>query len=250
MVPLVIAHRGASAELPEHTLAAYERALAVGADGVECDVRLTKDGQLVCVHDRTIDRTSSGSGVVSTLTLAQLQRFDFGSWHGGEPASVLVLDELLALVHDAGRPVRLLVETKHPTRFGGQVERALMDALGRFGWGNGRSVTVMSFAARALARVRQLAPDQATVLLLNGVRGGRRTGILPDGVGITGPGIDGLRRDPAYVERAHVLGHQVYVWTVDDPRDLDLVVGLGVDAVITNRPAETVMALAAPGSLA
>ncbi len=159
-----------------------------------------------------------------------------------------MLDELLALVHDAGRPVRLLVETKHPTRFGGQVERALIDALGRFGWDNGRSVTVMSFAARALARVRQLAPDQATVLLLDSVRGGRRTGILPDGVGIAGPGIDGLRRDPAYVERAHFLGHEVYVWTVDDPRDLDLVVGLGVDAVITNRPAETVAALAAPES--
>jgi glycerophosphoryl diester phosphodiesterase len=248
MVPLVIAHRGASAEFPEHTFAAYVRALDVGADGVECDVRLTKDGHLVCLHDRTIARTSSGTGAVSTLTLAELQRFDFGSWHGGQPASVLVFNELLALIHDAGRPVRLLVEAKHPTRYAGLVERALIDALGRFGWDNGRSVTVMSFAVRALARVHQLAPDQATVLLLDNVWGGRRTGTLPDGVAIAGPGIGALRRDPGYVDRAHFLGHQVYVWTVDDRRDLDLVVGLGVDAVITNRPAETVAALATPNS--
>ena len=66
--PLVIAHRGASADVPEHTLAAYERAIEVGADGLECDVRLTRDGHLVCIHDRTLDRTSTGTGSVSSLT--------------------------------------------------------------------------------------------------------------------------------------------------------------------------------------
>src|ERR1044071_2069483 len=71
--PFVVAHRGASADLPEHTLAAYERALQEGADGVECDVRLTRDGHLVCVHDRRVDRTSTGSGLVSEMSLAQLR---------------------------------------------------------------------------------------------------------------------------------------------------------------------------------
>ena len=78
--PDVVAHRGASAVEAEHTLAAYRRALEDGADGVECDVRLTRDGVLVCVHDRRVDRTSSGRGVVSTLELADLSELDFGSW--------------------------------------------------------------------------------------------------------------------------------------------------------------------------
>src|ERR1700754_2721585 len=79
--PYVVAHRGASAERPEHTVAAYELALREGADGVECDVRLTRDGHLVCVHDRRVDRTSNGTGLVSELTLAQLREFDYGAWH-------------------------------------------------------------------------------------------------------------------------------------------------------------------------
>jgi glycerophosphoryl diester phosphodiesterase len=78
--PLVIAHRGASEVEPEHTLAAYEHAIAIGADALECDVRLTADGHLVCVHDRRVDRTSSGTGLVSTLELAQLEGLDWGSW--------------------------------------------------------------------------------------------------------------------------------------------------------------------------
>ncbi len=69
----MVAHRGASADRPEHTLAAYELALQEGADGVECDVRLTSDGHLVCVHDRRVDRTSNGTGLVSEMTLAQLR---------------------------------------------------------------------------------------------------------------------------------------------------------------------------------
>jgi glycerophosphoryl diester phosphodiesterase len=78
--PLVIAHRGASDEEPEHTLRAYRKAFQHGADGVECDVRLTVDHHLVCVHDRRVNRTSNGAGVVSSLELATLEEFDWASW--------------------------------------------------------------------------------------------------------------------------------------------------------------------------
>src|SRR3982074_143480 len=105
--PFVVAHRGASADRPEHTLAAYDLALKQGADGVECDVRLTRDGHLVCVHDRRIDRTSTGTGLVSEMTLAQLRTLDYGSWHsssrpeGGHGGTgLLTLDGLVALVLD------------------------------------------------------------------------------------------------------------------------------------------------------
>ena len=80
-LPRIIAHRGASTEAPEHTYAAYVAALAADADGLECDVRLTADGHLVCVHDRSVDRVSNGSGRVSSLELARLEELDFGSWH-------------------------------------------------------------------------------------------------------------------------------------------------------------------------
>ena len=78
--PRIIAHRGSSEHLPEQTLKAYVRAIAEGADALECDVRLTADSHLVCVHDRRVDRTSNGRGPVSTLELATLQGLDFGSW--------------------------------------------------------------------------------------------------------------------------------------------------------------------------
>src|SRR5690606_26768129 len=97
-------------------------------------VRLTRDGHLVCIHDASIDRTSTGHGRVTRLTLAELDRYDYTSWHpGGDPGErgILTLDRLLTLAKDAGRPLRVLVETKHPSRFGGDVERRLVDLLVR-----------------------------------------------------------------------------------------------------------------------
>ncbi len=268
----MIAHRGASSEVAEHTLPAYLAAIDTGADGLECDVRLTRDGHLVCVHDRTVNRTSNGSGIVSELDLARLRAMDFQSWHDELPSSadqllpdspylqgvepdrlddrsstVLTLETLLSVVHDAGRPLKLLVETKHPTRYGGLVEKELVRMLKRFGWagdsaGNaGESlhpVTIMSFAGVALRRIRLLAPSVPLVLLLERETLNRRDGSLPTGVHIAGPGIRILRSEPSYVERVHAAGNQVFCWTVDQPEDVDLVHQLGIDAIITNRPAQ------------
>src|ERR1700759_4204773 len=123
--PFVVAHRGSSATLPEHTLAAYDLALKEGADGVECDVRLTRDGHLVCVHDRRLDRTSTGAGLVSGMTLAELRKLEYGAWHGSWRADgahgdtgLLTLDALVSLVLDWQRPVKIFIETKHPVRYG------------------------------------------------------------------------------------------------------------------------------------
>ena len=85
--PLVIAHRGSSLAEPEHTLRAYLRAIEEGADALECDVRLTADSHLVCVHDRRVNRTSNGRGIVSTLELAELEGLDWGSWKQRPPAA-------------------------------------------------------------------------------------------------------------------------------------------------------------------
>jgi glycerophosphoryl diester phosphodiesterase len=273
---MLVAHRGASSTVAEHTLAAYEAAIESGADALECDVRLTKDGHLVCVHDRTINRTSSGRGIVSELDLPALERFDFSSWHGDWPESadqllspspyydgievdrvergggVLTLEMLLGLVRDASREVRLLIETKHPTRYAGLVEKTLVEELGRFGWA-GRTgppeslrelpdpdsrVIVMSFAPTAVRRVRLLAPDIPTVLLLERLLPPRKAAILPVGVSVAGPGLHVLQADPDFVARAHARGYQVYVWTVDDAADVNFVLDLGVDTIITDHPLE------------
>lgn len=280
--PLVIAHRGASAARPEHTLAAYQVALDTGADGLECDVRLTRDGHLVCVHDRTVDRTSNGRGVVSDFDLDRLERLDFGSWHERWPASadellgdepylagvapdvdargrVLRLDALLELVTASARPVRMFVETKHPTRYAGLVEKELVRSLRRFNLvrADGHRavtdagepmVTVMSFAPTALRRVRLLAPTVPTVLLLERLKPSRRTGDLPTGTSAAGPGLRVVRAHPEFVARVHDRGRLVYVWTVDDPVDIAFVLTLGVDAVITNDPATALRVRADPGA--
>jgi glycerophosphoryl diester phosphodiesterase len=247
--PLVVAHRGASAVLPEHTLAAYRRALDEGADGLECDVRLTRDGQLVCLHDRRLERTSNGRGLVSDHTLEQLGRLDFGSWHGTGPAPVLTLERLLEVVREAGRPVRLLIETKHPSRYGADVERRLVALLHRHRLAVPSDdgpvrVTVMSFSTLAIRRIRRLAPRLPTVLLLELVPPGLRLGRLPFGTRIAGPSIGLIRARPGLVTTLRAAGNQVYVWTVNEPADLELVARQEVDAIITDRPAETLAHLA------
>lgn len=254
--PLVVAHRGASEVVPEHTLAAYVQAIEDGADGLEADVRLTADGHLVCVHDRRVDRTSNGAGVLSTLELADLESLDFASWQQRDDSTelpdqltadssrVLTLDRLLELVVDAPRPVQLLVETKHPTRYAGLVERTVVDSLRRFGLTAGpgpeggarSSVTVMSFSEMALRRVRRLAPSLPLVLLMERVPVPWRSGALPKGVTIAGPSIEIIRKHPRYVRRVQDAGRGVFVWTVDEPVDVALLCALGVDAIITNRP--------------
>jgi glycerophosphoryl diester phosphodiesterase len=251
--PLVVAHRGSSHALAEHTLGAYLRALDEGADALECDVRLTRDGHLVCVHDRTVDRTSSGHGVVSDFDLDDLSTLDFGSWHAAPgdgwieerdstEAPVLTLERLLGVV--AGSGVRLLVETKHPTRYAGLVEQQLVRLLAEHGMaGGGSPVAVMSFSPVALRRVRLLAPLLPTVQLYRQLPARRRDGSLPAAANIAGPSVAVLRTYPGYVRRVHRAGGRVFVWTVDEPEDIELVLGLGVDAVITNRPGDVLARL-------
>jgi glycerophosphoryl diester phosphodiesterase len=267
---MVVAHRGSSAQLPEHTLAAYEQAIRDGADALECDIRLTRDGHLVCVHDRRLDRTSNGRGLVSERALADLDSLDFGSWKDDLPHTadelvverdiyfdadrhaahrrVLTFEQLLELVVDSDRDVGLLVETKHPTRYSGLVEQKLVAMLRRYGLAapahaSESPITMMSFSQLAVRRVRALAPTIPTVLLLDSMPVLYRDGSLPFGTGIAGPGIHILRAHPGYVRKVHAAGHKVYVWTVDDPLDVELVLSLGVDAVITNRPDEVLYRL-------
>ncbi|HZA10122.1 glycerophosphodiester phosphodiesterase [Mycobacterium sp.] len=249
--PFVVAHRGASAERPEHTRAAYELALNQGADGVECDVRLTRDGHLVCMHDRRIDRTSTGAGLVSEMTLAQLRELDFGSWHPGwrgadahGATGLLTLDELVGLVLDWSRPVKIFIETKHPVRYGSLVESKVLALLHRYGIASPASAdrsraVVMSFSAAAVWRIRRAAPMLPTVLLGDTSRylgGGAATTV---GATAVGPSIQTLREHPELVDRAAAQGRATYCWTVDHFEDVEYCRKLGVGWIATNHPGRT-----------
>lgn len=239
--PEVIAHRGSSRARPEHTTGAYELALEEGADAVECDVRLTADRRLVCLHDRRIDRTSSGAGVVSTLTLDELMAFDYGAWHSASAPGVLTLEHLLELLDRAPRRVDLAVETKHPNRFRGDVEVALATMLKQRGLDTPdptrTNVRTMSFSVWAMRRAGDLLPRLDRVLLNEaGLNPVVRSGGLPDGIPICGISLSMLRRDPTLVARQHARGHPVHVYTVDEEDDIRCCLEVGVDGIITNRP--------------
>ena len=249
--PQLVAHRGASFDNAEHTLGAYLKALEEGADALECDVRLTADGHLVCVHDRDLRRTALTPGLVSTMNLADLDRLDFAAWKHPwadlddeapdlDPAlgGVLTLRRLLETVATCGRRVELALETKHPTRYAGLVEERLVALLHGFGWaGPGSPVRVMSFSFTALQRVARLAPELRLVMLMERAA---RWPLLRRAIGsdwLLGPGIDLLRDEPGFGGRMVRSGREIHVWTVNTEADLEVCLRYGVRAVITDRPA-------------
>ncbi len=261
--PQVVAHRGSSHVEAEHTLAAYVAALDEGAQGLEADVRLTADGHLVCVHDRRVDRVANARGPVSTMELAQLNELDFASWKkpwadfddeapeiDEETRKVLTLRRLLEMVRDYGRPIDVAIETKHPTRYAGLVERNLVGLLGDFGWlGSDSPARVMSFSTVALHRVRRLAPEVEVVLLVDRLYAWQLARGLAAADWVVGPGIDLLRRNPRFGRRLRRRGTRLHVWTVNTAEDLELCVRLGVEAVITDRPRDVLAHLSRTGDL-
>lgn len=249
--PYVVAHRGASAARPEHTLAAYDLALREGADGVECDVRLTRDGHLVCVHDRRLDRTSTGAGLVSTRTLAELRELEYGAWHdswrrdGAQgDTSLLTLDELVGVVLDWHRPVKIFIETKHPVRYGSLVENKVLALLHRYciaapASADRARAVVMSFSASAVWRIRRAAPMLPTVLLGRTARYLASSAATAVGATAVGPSLATLKEYPQLVDRAAAQGRAVYCWNVDDYQDLAFCRDVGVAWLATNHPGRT-----------
>ena len=249
--PQVVAHRGNTHDIAEHTLGAYVKALDVGAEGLECDVRLTADGHLVCVHDRDLRRTAATRGVVSTMTLDELDELDFASWKNPwadlddeapdmdpENGRVLTLRALLEMVADYDRRVELAIETKHPTRYAGLVERRVVEELADFGWDRpGTPARVMSFSFNAVARVRKLAPALPVVMLVERAHHWPFLRPLVGGRWIIGPGIKELREHPGLGRHLVEEGREIHVWTVNTADDLELCLDLGVTAVISDKPA-------------
>jgi glycerophosphoryl diester phosphodiesterase len=229
-IPLVGGHRGNPAEHPENTLASFRSAIELGVDMIECDVHLSADGELVVIHDHTLDRTTDGSGLVAQLTLAELRRLDAG---GGERLPVLA--EVAELARDR---VVLCVEIKQiPIPYPG-LEEKLVECLGALGMVE--QTAVISFHHGSVRRIRQLEPRLA-VGVLEGARPIDPAGImLGAGAGIYSPHFGAM--DPELVEEIHAAGGVVGVWTVDDAAAVAWCQACRPDSVFTNRPREIIPA--------
>jgi glycerophosphoryl diester phosphodiesterase len=229
--PVVIAHRGASADAPENTLPAFRLAWAAGTTWVEADVQPTADAVPVLLHDDTVDRTTDGSGAVRELTAARLADLDAGSWKGAPPTGV---PTLAALVAELTADRRLLLEIKGAhTREQVAAELEILHtaaALDR--------TLVQSFELDALAHVRALLPDEPVGLLVEHLHDDP-VAVCADLHAIAyNPDVHALLDRPALVGTLHTAGIAVMPYTSDDPAQWAELTRLGVDGIITNRPAE------------
>lgn len=219
VLPVRVGHRGAAGHEPENTLRSIERAIDLGAELVEVDVQRTADGHLVLMHDKRVDRTTDGSGYVRDLTLAQIRALDAG---GGE--RVPTLGEALAAAR--GR-VGLVLELITPGTAGEVV------AAVAAGGPDGEPIFA-SFHHAELVDVRRLRPESATLALLEGIPV-RPTAFATDAaVSHVGLALDSVTGEMIHeLQRKHF---KVFVYTVNDSRDIEWLTRLGVDGIISDYP--------------
>ena len=230
--PIVIAHRGASGEAPENTMAAFAMAVEQGAHVVELDVHMSADGYPVVIHDQTLDRTTSGHGMVRETTLAELRKLDAGAWFDRRFAGerVLTLEEVVAWAKDR---VALAIEIKnHPIAYRG-IEASVVELLERHG--AAKEHEVFSFDHPCMKRIKTRQP-----IILTGVC------YVADPVDhvamATAPGAAALHPmfhylRPETVRDAHAAGLLIFPWTANNPQDVHHLYALGVDGIVTDFPA-------------
>ena len=239
----MFAHRGGAKIGPENTLLAFDRGMASGADGLELDVRLSRDGEVVVMHDATVDRTTSGNGPVRRYSVDELRRLDAAYWFAadgsyplrGHDLGVPRLADVLARFPSAA----LIVELKE-----NDVELAVRTIdIVRTAGAVGR-VAIGSFHARALRAARAYEPRIPT----GSSRGETRVALYASRLGLA-PRWARYRAfqvperrhttrivSPRFVKHAHAAGVVVQVWTVDAPDDIQRLLSWGVDAIISDRP--------------
>ena len=223
----IVAHRGYSGKYPELSPLAFEKALDLPIHGVECDVRLTRDGKVVVQHDPTLDRTAGRPGRISKLDWEELRGVDIGSGQ-----RMMLLDELLELLE--GKPHHLYIETKHPSGQGDILEEQTVLRLRYAGLFDDPRIHVISFSHHAIRRMQNLAPHMDRIYLR---RDWERHVNRPD-VMLSRPTALGVSLLRAKLQPA-IIGAQglpTYLWTVDKPEDMKWAWANGVDMLATNQP--------------
>ncbi len=229
----ICAHRGASGYAPENTLEAFELAVQQGAHGVELDVQLTRDKELIVIHDERIDRVSDGIGAVTDLTLAEIKRHVFNRTHPQyEGARAPTLREVYELLKPTGLYVN--VELKNSANPYPGMEEKCLELAAQMGMED--RVVYSSFQHNSMMRVKELNV-QATCGLLYAcvmVRSCEYAAAL--GADALHPLYTELLFNPDECAQAHANGIQVNVWTVNDERNMRMCLEAGADMLITNFP--------------
>lgn len=237
--PLLAAHRGGSLLWPENSLLAFRNALALGADFIEFDVHLSRDGEVMVIHDATLDRTTTGAGPVRDRSTAELKALRLKDRSGAATAeTVPTLDEVVAVAAQAKR--RMLLEIKvdaGKARYPG-IEEKVLAILDRHAMT--ASTVVMSFEAPTWRRVRELRPDVDTCALYS-ARGLARTSLTAEletlrAAGVRFIGVEHTVVDAAAVKQAQGAGFGLGAWTVNNPADMQRMIGAGVTILITDQP--------------
>jgi glycerophosphoryl diester phosphodiesterase len=230
-LPLVIAHRGASGAAPENTIAAFERAIADGADAIELDVHLSRDDHPVVIHDGTLERTTDGSGSVRAHTMRELKRLDAGAWRGRAFAGQRLQTLQEVLERFRGR-TRFWIELKGGSDLYPDIEERIVGLLEVYDVIDGS--LVQSFDLAALARLRAFSREIILGALLDraplDVAGDvppAANAVCPSAQILGVPEREAIRRS----------GRQCHVWTVNEPAQMDRLVDWSVDGIITDQPA-------------
>jgi glycerophosphoryl diester phosphodiesterase len=235
----LIAHRGAADSAPENTLAAIRKALEGPAEFIEIDIHQTRDQQLVVMHDATVDRTTNGQGNIASLTLAELRQLDAGSWYDStfSQEKVPTLAEVLALVKGKKK---LLIEIKKGDDYYAGIENNTLELIHQHQaqhW-----TVIQSFYDEVLTKVWKSEYAISTHKLLVGklpwlpvyFDHRLRWGSLDKYYRAAAINVNQYFATRAFIRHVHSKGFKTYVWTVDDPRDINKVIDRGADGVISN----------------
>lgn len=238
MRSLIYAHRGASIDFAEGSREAYLGAIEQQADGFECDVRLTRDGGILCWHDDDTFRLTGKKLDVSATSTQEL--LDMTIDYKGNRGKPIILNELVNLAIKNKK--NLLIETKHPVKSHGKIENKVLQLLRekeRDIYSSGISINIMSFSYFAVARVALQRKYPAVFLskIAHQVRW------LPSPAPIYGLNKDLFKADPSLFSRLQKMGKVIYVWTVDNPDDMRMCAENGVTGIITNTPGQAMKVL-------
>ncbi|PTX65063.1 glycerophosphoryl diester phosphodiesterase [Melghirimyces profundicolus] len=227
----VYAHRGYSSVAPENTMAAFRRAAEAGADGLELDVHLTKDGHVVVIHDYTLQRTTDGTGRVKDFTLEEIRRLDAGSWFGEEfrCERVPLLEEVLGLAAD--RDLYLNIELKNNQYPEPGLENRVLELTERYGW-TGKTV-ISSFNHHSLRKVKREKPDLDTAILYMSHLFEPWEYVQRAGLSSIHPYWPTVTKEMA--ESCRERGLPLRPFTVNRAGEMRRLVSIGVEAIITDK---------------
>ena len=233
--PLLFAHRGFSGMYPENSPLAFRMAVEkTNADGIESDVHLSKDGQLVIFHDASVERTSNGTGFIRDLTYAQLLELDIGAWKSPEFAGqhIWTLGQLLDFCREARMLLNLELKN-YEVFYDGLEQRVIDEVCAR---GMQEQVFVSSFNHISMQRFKDLCPEIETGLLYDKPLLDMEHYLLPSNADNMHPRYMLLQYQPELMDLFHGRGMRVNTWTVNDEEAMEDMLRRGVDGIISNYP--------------